>query len=285
MEQNNQNTNTCSGGEQKCGCSMCQKCGWCPSACLKIRGHKIAAIIIIILVLIFIGKMFCGDSEERNNKIANTISFSGKGEVMIKPDIATVSLSSSAEDLDISKATELVNKNMTDITNSLKANGVDEKDIKTTDYSIYPRYDYLQTPQIYPYTGKQVLAAYVVTQSIDLKIRDLTKASKIISDLGKLKVSNMSGLTFTVDNDQAFKDQARDLAIEDAKAQAKVLAKSLGIRLLKITNFSEGGNYPVMYNYANEKSAVMGMGGDIAPTISTGMNKITSNVSITYEIK
>ena len=44
--------------EQKCECKMCGMCGWCPSACLKIRGHKIAAIIIMILVLVFVAFTF-----------------------------------------------------------------------------------------------------------------------------------------------------------------------------------------------------------------------------------
>lgn len=278
MEINNQNTNSEAGSG--CNCKMCQKFGWCPAG----RGHKIVKIILWVIVIAFVISFFAGEhGYNKNNIQKDTITVSGKGEVVVKPDLATVSFSTTAEDLDVSKATDQVNKNMADIVSGLKADGVDEKDIKTTNYSIYPRYNYVGA-SIYPYNGTQVLAAYVVTQSIELKIRDLSKAGQIITDLGKLNVTDMGGLSFTVDKEDAVKAQARDLAVQDARAQAKVLAKSLGVRLVKITAFSESGNYPIYYD--TMKTSSVGMGG--APTtavIPTGQNTITSNVSITYEIR
>lgn len=273
--------------EQKCDCKMCRMWGWCPGACLKIRGHKVVAIIIVILVLLFIGRMICGGHNYSwgNDKIVNTISFSGKGEVVVKPDIATVSFGVTAENLDVAKAQTEATTKMNGILDLLKSKGVAEKDIKLTNYNIYPRYDYVQATTLYPYTGKQVLAAYVVSQTVEVKIRDISKAGEILSGVGTLKVTDVSGLTFTVDNEEVVKDQARDLAIEDAKAQAKILAKSLGVRLVKITSFSENGNYPVYYEM--NKSMALGVGGAdaVVPQVPLGENKITSNVTITYEIR
>ena len=282
METNNQNTNTCQSG-QDCNCKMCQKCGWCPGACMKGCGHKILKIVLLIVVICFVVNLFSDGHDRQDNKIVNTITVSGTGDVVVKPDIATVSFGVSAENIDVSKAQTDSATKMNDIISFLKKDGVDEKDIKTADYSIYPRYDYTQTSQVYPYNGKQVLAAYVVSQTVEVKIRDISKAGDILSGIGGLGVTNVSGLTFTVDNDQVVKDQARDLAIKDAQAQAKVLANSLGIKLVKITSFSENGNYPVMY--ALDKAVSMGGASSVAPQIPTGENKITSNVSITYEIK
>ncbi|MEI6191216.1 MAG: SIMPL domain-containing protein [bacterium] len=285
METNNQGTNTCEAG-QDCNCKMCQKCGWCPGACMKGKGHKIFGIIILILVVIFIGKAIWGGHGDfnGNNALKDTITFTGKGEVVVKPDIATVSFGVTAENLDVAKAQTEATTKMNKIIDLLKNKGVAEKDIKLTNYNIYPRYDYLQA-QIYPYTGKQTLAAYVVSQTVEVKIRDISKAGEILSGVGEFGVTDVSGLTFTVDNEEVVKDQARDLAITDAKAQAKTLAKSLGVRLVKITNYSENGNYPVYYEM--NKSMALGMGGSDAavPQVPMGENKITSNVSITYQIK
>ncbi|MCX6764948.1 MAG: SIMPL domain-containing protein, partial [Candidatus Nealsonbacteria bacterium] len=76
---------------------------------------------------------------------------------------------------------------------------------------------------------------------------------------------------------------ARDSAIAKAKEKAKELAKQVGVKLGRITNFSEDSNMPVYYNDA---SMVKGLGGGSpAPEIQTGQNKITSTVSITYEIE
>jgi uncharacterized protein len=283
-----ENTNTCCPGgncdktENGCGCKMCQKWGWCPAG----RWHKIVGVIILILVIGFIGKMI-GDGHGYNNGNLpkDTITVSGKGEVMVKPDIATVSFGVTAENLDVSKAQTEATTKMNNIINLLKTKGVSEKDIKLTNYNIYPRYDYVGTTAIYPYTGRQVLAAYVISQTVEVKIRDISKAGEILSGVGTLKVTDVSGLTFTVDNEDTVKDQARSEAITDAKEQAQILAKSLGVKLVKITAFSESGNYPIYYEM--NKSAVLGMGGDSAttPQVPMGENKITSNVSITYEIR
>jgi uncharacterized protein YggE len=293
MDINNQSTNTCCGGgtynnegDKNCDCKMCQKIGWCPGRCMAGKGHKIVKIVLLVIVLVFIGKMFFGGHGwKNNNDVINTITVAGKGEVVVTPDIATVSFGVTAENLDVAKAQTAATTKMNGIIDLLKKEGVEAKDIKLTNYNIYPRYDYLQA-QIYPYTGKQTLAAYVVSQTVEVKIRDISKAGGILSGVGTLGVTDVSGLTFTVDNQDEVKDEARDLAIVDAKDQAKVLAKGLGVRLVKITAFSESGNYPIYYEM--NKSMALGMGGAdaaIAPQVPMGENKITSNVSITYEIR
>lgn len=278
----NTNPNVCG---EKCNCKMCQKWGWCPGACLNIKGHKVAAIILLVIAVIFVGKMFfgCHGDWRGNNNPVNIITVNGKGEVLVKPNIATVSFGVTAENLDVAKAQTTATTKMNSIIDLLKKQGVLEKDIKLTNYSIYPRYDYLQTAT-YPYTGKQTLAAYVVSQTVEVKIRDTAKAGEILTGVGEFGVTDVSGLSFSVDNEDEVKIQARDLAISDAKTQAKNLAKSLGVRLVKITSYSENGSYPVYYEM--NKSMALGASADRAvPQVPMGENKITSNVSITYEIK
>lgn len=276
--------------EGNCGCKMCQKWGWCPAG----KWHTVIKIILLLIVLCFIGRMFMdGHGWRDDNKVVNTITVSGTGEVVVVPDIATVSFGVTAESLDVAKAQTDSATKINKIIDFLKTKGVEAKDIKTTNYNIYPRYDYrnvacpLVQTTIYPSVpcggSKQVLAAYVVSQTVEVKIRDITKAGEILSGVGEFGVTDVSGLNFTIDNDQAVKDQARDLAIKDAKAQAEVLAKGLGIRLVKITSFSENGNSPVYYGVSAKM--MDSAAPSVAPQVPVGENKITSNVSITYEIK
>jgi len=281
MENVNNSNSYPNGDCSKCCYGLCQKIGWCQGGPTR----RIIIAIITILVLIFIGWAILGGRGDWRNgdKIVNTISFSGQGEVVVKPDIATVSFGVTVENLNVSTAQTQATTKMNNIIDLLKTKGVEEKDIKLTNYNIYPRYDYLQA-QFYPYTGRQTLAAYVVSQTVEVRIRDISKAGEILSGVGEFGVTDVSGLTFTVDNEDEVKNQARDLAIKDAKSQAESLAKSLGVRLVKITNFTEGGRYPVYYEM--NKSMALGMGGDGAiPQVPMGENKIISNVSITYEIR
>lgn len=258
---------------------MCQKVGWCPMS----KGHKIIKIVLLVIVLAIIGKMIFGGHEryERNSIQKDTITVSGKGEMMVKPDIATISFSVLAENMDVAKAQSDSATKMNNIIAFLKNNGVDEKDIKTTDYNIYPRYDYINNTA-YPYNGKQTLAGYDVSQTVSVKIRDLTKAGSVLGGVGSLGVTNISGLTFGVDKEDDVKVQARNLAVEDAKTQAQTLAKSLGVKLGKITAFSESNNYPIYYGIGAAK--MMDSVSSVAPQLPAGQNTITSNVNITYEI-
>ena len=253
-------------------------------SCMHMNHHrckKIFAIIIAIIVAFIFIKI--GDNRDNRDIQKDTIVVSGKGELTVKPDIANVSFSVMEENMDVAIASDAVNTKMVKIIENLKTNGIDEKDIKTTGYNIYPRYDYI-TAQIYPYGGKQVLAGYDVTQSVEIKIRNLSNAGKVVTDLGNLGVTDMSGLNFTNDKYDDLLKEARDQAIVKARSEAKKLAKSLGVKLVKIVGYSEGGNYPVYYDRMAVSAAPMGKGGAEA-VIPTGENKITSNVSITYEIR
>jgi len=213
-----------------------------------------------------------------------TISVSGKGEVVTIPDTAKISFSVIGDKPNVAdaqtKATEIGNEAV----EFLKKSGVDEKDIKTTYYNISPRYDYINGAPNY-YGGKRVLAGYEVTQGFEVKIKKIGDSAKILGGLGDIGVQNVSGLTFSVDKEDELKLEARAKAIVDAKTQAEKLAKDLGVSLVRIVSFNEGGNYPIYY----AKAATLGMGGDMeasrAPSVPTGENTITSNVTITYEIR
>ncbi len=252
--------------------------------CFGITALVLAGILCLFL-LVKVVKDIKTYSYIGKDSARNTISVSGKGEVYVKPDIATVSFSIVEENLDVSKASNELNVKIADIVKNLKSNGVDEKDIKTTEYSVYPRYDYLRA-DIYNYSSKQVLVAYVVTQGIQVKIKDLSKVGKILSDLTALKVTNMSGLTFSSDNYDELVKQAREDAIKQAKDEAKKLSKDLGVRLGDIVSYYDSGRDYPYYDSTMSAKAVYGMGeGVVEATIPTGENKIISNVTITYEIK
>ena len=96
----------------------------------------------------------------------------------------------------------------------------------------------------------------------------------------------MSGLSFTIDEEDELQAEARAQAIDDAEEKAGVLAQQLGVRLVRIVGFNEdGGGYQP---YMKREVAMMAMsdsGGAGAPELSVGENKISSRVTITYEIQ
>jgi uncharacterized protein YggE len=222
----------------------------------------------------------------------NVITVSGEGEVFAVPDLATFSVTVTEEAKEVKDAQKVATKKMNAIIEYLKDQGVEEKDIKTTSYNVYPKYEWITESCArgpgYPCGGgKQELAGFEVSQTLDVKVRDTEKAGDILSGVGSRGVQNVSGLSFTIDEEDKLKAEAREKAIDDAEEKANELADQLGVSLVRIVGFSENGDQPVYYKREMLMAADTEMSSAAAPApqLPTGENKISSNVTITYEIQ
>jgi len=212
----------------------------------------------------------------------NTITVSEKGEVWASPDLALANFSTITEEKTVTEALSKNTKKMNEVINFLKNQGLEDKDLKTTTFRIYPRYEWHKNAEIVPYPeGKRVLVGYEVHQSLQVKIRSMEKIGEIIQGAIDAGANQVGDLEFTIDNQDELKKQAREQAIEKAKTKAEELASQLGVNLVRITNFSESATFPRFYGLAKE--AVMAPEEE-ALQIETGENKIEVAVTITYEI-
>lgn len=220
---------------------------------------------------------------------SNIITVSGHGEAVSVPDIAMFTFSVVSEKSTVAAAQADATAKANATTDYLKGVGIAEKDIQTSNYSINPQYDYVQGACTNGYcpSGRQVLRGYEVRQTTTVKVRDTAKAGDLLAGVGGKGATEVSGLNFTFDDPSKVQDEAREEAIADAKEKAEVLAKQLGVSIVRVTAFNESsGGYPMPMAY--------GMGGmavsqakdmAVAPTISVGENKVSNDVTITYEIR
>jgi uncharacterized protein YggE len=255
------------------------------------RLFKYGAVLLGILSLFLIAQIlftiksysYIGKDVAPNN----VITVAGEGEVFAIPDIATFSFGAQAEAKTVSEAQDVVTRKMNNALSILKKAGIEDKDVKTTDYNVYPQYEYKQTicTSIGCPPGTQVLKGYQVSQMVSVKVRKVADAGKILGSLGSAEVTNLSGLQFTIDDEDALKAEARAKAIADAKQKATVLARDLGVKLVGIVNFSENGNNPMpMYKLGMEADGRGVAASAPTPEVPAGQNKIVSDVTITYEI-
>ena len=255
--------------------------------------YKVSLVFLIVLILFFVVKLLT-EWRSLGTMVSNTVTLSGHGEVNAVPDIANVYFTIRKEAKTVKEAQNGVAEIEKKTLDFLKAEGVAEKDIKTTNSSFNPKYEYQYDTKVLipcnefscpPRPGKSVISGYETYESITVKVRNTDDVGKIMQGLGELGVSELNGPNFTIDNEDALKAEARKKAIDDAKEKAKVLAKDLGVRLGRIVNFSEGGEYGGPIYLA--ESAMMKGGADrvSAPAeIPKGENIISLDVTITYEI-
>lgn len=208
----------------------------------------------------------------------NTVAFSGEGRVTAKPDVALVNLSIVTESANSKSAQDENSRKSKAITDFVKSQGIDERDIRTTGYNIYPQYTY-------PQFSKPQISGYQVNQSMEVKIRDMEKVSSILDGVVTAGANQVNQLSYTIDNPERLKAEAREKAIKDAKKKAEELEGQVGIRLGKIINFYEStGGYPMPMAY-DMKIEGRGMGGGGGPSLPAGENEIVVSVNLTYQIK
>ncbi len=219
----------------------------------------------------------------------NQFSVTGTGEVYASPDIAQLSFTVEKEAKTVKEANTFVDEKMAKIVAFLKEQKIDEKDIKTVNNSFYPVYDY-PICSVYPCNQTQKLRGYTTSRTIEVKIRNIDTSASVTEGLAKLEVTNLQGPNFVIDDtDKVFAD-ARDEAIKNAKEKAESLAKALGVKIIRVIDFSEsnnGGNYPpgpMMYS-KTMMVADMAVGSATPESMPQGENKYTSDVTIVYEIR
>lgn len=214
-----------------------------------------------------------------------TINVSAEGKANIVPDVAYTSLSVVSKGADPAEVMEKNNEVMNKVNEAVKGFGIEAKDIKTSNYNLNPDYQWNEVAR------QNKIIGYTMTQTLTLKIRDLSKVSQVLAAIGPLGVNQVGDVSFGVDDPDKYLAEAREEAIAKAKEKAKLITEKAGARLGNVVNVSEyqnGGGYPMPYY---EK---MGMGGDamvrssiapIAPSIEPGSQEISLTVNLTYELR
>lgn len=201
----------------------------------------------------------------------------GTGEATGKPDTAQFTVGVTKTGSSVDETQSQTNTAVNKVVAALKAVGIDEKDIKTDDYSVNPNVDFS--------TGSQRTSGYTVSTNITVKIKDANKANSALDAATKNGANIVNGVSFTLNDDERKKleNQARADAIKDAKDQAAVISKQAGIRLGRVTNIVVNPTTPgpIMYDKA------MNAAGQSAPEDTTqlqpGENKVTVTVTLYYE--
>lgn len=242
----------------------------------------LVAVVLVYLTL-YLGTLMRNNIKKYNyigqaDAMERTIAVNGVGKVSAKNDIAMTTIGFSAVDKDVAKAQAANSKVMDPLLKDLKAMGINEKDLQSS-YSINPEYNY--TPE----KGQQ-LTGFRVSNSVTVKIRDLTKVTEVLSLPSKHGANEVNGLSFTIDNPEDLRDQARAKALVEAKEKAAMLAKSLGVYLGEIVSYGDYDSptdyYAPMYAsrdmLMSEKAAV-GPG-----EIATGGKDISVSVTLVFKM-
>ncbi len=236
---------------------------------------KLTLMIVSIMMLGLLAA--CGPIAAPTAKTASdyrSLNVNGTGQVTLVPDIATISIGVRTEAEAVDEALSGNTAQANAIAETLKEMGVDRKDIQTSNFNIFPnqRYD--------PMTGQPEGTYYVVENTVNVTVRDLSALGEILTAVVNAGANNIYGINFDIENRADAVAEARKLAIEDAQAKAQAIADAAGVQLGDLMNISVyGGNAPTPYYDAKG-----GMGESAVP-IAAGTLVITMECNLTYALK
>jgi hypothetical protein len=210
-------------------------------------------------------------------KVTRTVTVTGSGKVYLTPDIAYITIGVHTEGENAAEAVASNNAQAQEVIDALKAQGIAEKDIQTTNFSIYPQQEYDTEGKP---TGK---IKYIVDNSVFVTVRDITNVGDVLDAAVQAGANTISGIQFDVEDKTAALSEARKAAVADAGVKAEELASAAGVTLGDVQTISEytsGGPQPM---YDMRAAAPMAEAASVP--IQTGQMLLTVEVNIVYEIR
>ena len=236
---------------------------------------KISLIFVSLMVIGLLAA--CGPmSKSFYADKGRSMTVNGTGRISIVPDIATVNIGVRTEADNVTEALDGNTAQANAIADALNGLGVEEKDIQTSNFNVYPsdRYN--------PMTGEIEGQYFIVENMVNVTVRDLASLGEVLSKVVEAGANNIYGINFSVEDREVAVTEARRLAIEDAKVKAELIARYAGVELGVLTNINvyEGS---VPYNYFDAKGGAFAETAEVP--VAAGTLTITMECSLTYGIK
>jgi uncharacterized protein len=251
--------------------------------------NKISFIVVLLLASIVLsacaGVVKAADNASASALQATepslrTLSVNGSARVMLTPDIAYIYIGVHSEDEDAAQAVAENSESTQEVIDALIAAGIAERDIQTTNFSVYPRQDFGPT-------GEPLdTMSFIVENSVYVTLRDIEQIGELLNVAVSAGANSISGISFDVEDKSAALSDARGRAIADARAQAEELAEAASVSLGAIHSISTYSSMlPQPFYGYGLGGAAMERAVALDVPISPGQMTITMEVNVVYEIQ
>ena len=204
-----------------------------------------------------------------------TLTVSGSGKFYMTPDIAYITIGVHSEGPVAATAVSENSELAQEVIDTLKDLGIADRDIQTTNFSIYPQQEYDTEGKP---TGE---IKYVVDNSVFVTVRDLTQVGDVLDQAVVAGANSISGIQFDVADKTAAQSEARKAAVQNARAKAEELAEAAGVTLGPVQTISEYTSAPPVPMYDMRAAAVA----ESAVPVEAGQMALTIEVNIVYQIR
>lgn len=234
-----------------------------------------ASLLVGIIVGPIIANNHAQGADPTTGTPEHTITVSGSGEISVAPDVADVYLGVSVTKTTAKDARSAAATQMTAVIAAVKALGVADKDVNTTNVSLNPVYDYSSS-------GSPRLTGYQFSNTVKVTVREINKVADVVDGSVAAGATSVAGISFRLDNPKTVETQARALAMTDARAKGDALASAAGVQIKGVASISESSTSPSPIYYSGGAQA--DKAASISTPIQTGTTDIQIQVTVAYLI-
>lgn len=233
----------------------------------------IGALIVAVAALSVRPGPVSGAPAAGTEPAPHTITVSASGKVTLVPDVARVNLGVTTSKSSVKAVREAGAKAMTDIIAALKALGIDEKDIQTTNLSLYPQYSNGTPPKV---------VGYQISEQVQVTVRDLDKAGDVVDTATAKGATDVNGISFEIADPIKAQNDARAAAVAAARVSAEAMAKAGNVSLGTVLSITDATVYsPIYYGYNGTKAGAIT---DTATPVQPGTQDLSATVTVVFEI-
>jgi uncharacterized protein YggE len=197
----------------------------------------------------------------------------GTGKVQGTPDTLTVNASMEFLSQDAATALNQTSERQRAVIDALVGQGIDRKDISTSEVSVQPQY-----------TGgdSTSIAGYRASNSIDVKVRQLASAPQVFTAIAGTggNATRINNVTLAIEDDSQLVREARARAFNDAKSRAEQYALLAELDLGPVISISEAGGVPPPMPYPRQGAAAE----MAAVPIEPGQQTVDFSVTVIWEL-
>ena len=165
----------------------------------------------------------------------NIISVNSSETVTVIPDIAEIVYAVRTEAKDAASCQQKNTADTAKVIELLKSLGVEEASIQTSDYYMYP---------VYNYSGNtQRITGYEASTSLTVSKIPIDGLENILSKSVEAGINNIQSITYMSSKYDEGYSNALKLAMESARAKAQALAEAGGCSLGGVAGVRENSNY------------------------------------------
>jgi uncharacterized protein YggE len=203
----------------------------------------------------------------------HTITVSASGKVTIVPDVARVNLGVTITRPTVKAVREAGAKSMTDIIAAIKALGIADADIQTTNLSLYPQYGNGSTPRI---------VGYQMSEQVQVTVRDLDKAGDVVDAATAKGATDVNGISFELADPVKAQNDARAAAVTTARASAQAMAAAGNVALGGVVSITDATPASPIYDgFGAMKSGAVA---DTATPVQPGTQDLSATVTVIFAI-